>query len=640
MSLTTLAVKLMYALQVPAMCYTIYSVAAVVILKLGAWQKKIKPLFKKLLKLNCLQRRKKFKPIDFVLLTVLIITYSIFAFWRLGSNDMAQTSWQPKQGESVTFSVKKSASSLCYVLGIVPDKTGAYPKAGSNIVTQVSADGLSWANLETSQEIKNAVFTWHELTLPEKTYFVRLTAQNDSVVLNEIGLRNGDKELTPVNIVTGSGAALIDEQHIVPQYQTYENSMYFDEIYHARTAYEHLKGLEPYENTHPPLGKLIIAVGIKLFGMNPFGWRFMGALCGVLMLPVLYHLLMQLIGNTFVCSVATFLFSFDFMHFTQTRIATIDTFAVLFILLMYDAMVVFLHKDLQNTPMKKLLLPLLVSGVCMGLGIAAKWTVAYGAIGLAVLFFCKLAVTYKKQGSKLINAIILHRCAMLCLWCVLFFAVLPFAIYFAAFLPITLLPHNKSNAWTSFWSYQSNMLKYHTQLTAQHPYSSQWYEWPLSIRPMWYYVSNPANKSGDYATIAAFGSPLLWWPCAAAIIYAAWRAFYYKCRASAIVVIGFLSVYLPWIFVPRSMFIYHYFPAIPFLIAAMGLAVQNLMQKPLLKRKIISSKNTAITLGAATVVCYAAINAAMFVLFWPVLSGMPVALQTIERLRWLPKWYF
>ena len=140
------------------------------------------------------------------------------------------------------------------------------------------------------------------------------------------------------------GEALTDEQGVVPLYISYENSTYFDEIYHARTAYEHILQLEPYENTHPTLGKLIISVGIRIFGMNPFGWRFMGALFGVLMLPVLYHLLKQLFGKTLLCTAGVVLFAFDFMHFTQTRIATIDTYAVFFLLLMYDAMCCFCER--------------------------------------------------------------------------------------------------------------------------------------------------------------------------------------------------------------------------------------------------------------------------------------------------------
>lgn len=68
-----------------------------------------------------------------------------------------------------------------------------------------------------------------------------------------------------------SAAALCDEADTVPASSTYFNSSYFDEIYHARTAYEHLRGVYPYEVSHPPLGKELLALGIALFGMTPLG---------------------------------------------------------------------------------------------------------------------------------------------------------------------------------------------------------------------------------------------------------------------------------------------------------------------------------------------------------------------------------
>jgi len=42
--------------------------------------------------------------------------------------------------------------------------------------------------------------------------------------------------------------------------------MYFDEVYHARTAFELLAQREPYEWTHPPLAKEIMVLGILAFG--------------------------------------------------------------------------------------------------------------------------------------------------------------------------------------------------------------------------------------------------------------------------------------------------------------------------------------------------------------------------------------
>src|SRR5699024_8548387 len=89
-------------------------------------------------------------------------------------------------------------------------------------------------------------------------------------------------------------SAVCDEPNAVPEVISQLHSMYFDEIYHGRTVYEFVHKLSVYETTHPPLGKDFIALGILIFGMTGFGWRFFGTLCGVLMLPVLYLLVRRL----------------------------------------------------------------------------------------------------------------------------------------------------------------------------------------------------------------------------------------------------------------------------------------------------------------------------------------------------------
>ena len=110
---------------------------------------------------------------------------------------------------------------------------------------------------------------------------------------------------------------LFDEQKLFTGRSTNLNGTYFDEIYHARTAYEMIHHLYCYENTHPPLGKAIMAVGILIFGMCPFGWRFMGTLFGVLMIPIIYNFAKKFFGETWICIVTTLLFTFDFMHLQQ-----------------------------------------------------------------------------------------------------------------------------------------------------------------------------------------------------------------------------------------------------------------------------------------------------------------------------------
>ena len=77
------------------------------------------------------------------------------------------------------------------------------------------------------------------------------------------------------------------------------------------------------------------------------------------------------------------LLAFDFMHLTQTRIATIDSFATFFILLMY----LFLYRYFTEGRLRHLA----ACGVTFGIGAATKWTCLYAGAGLGAaldLFRC------------------------------------------------------------------------------------------------------------------------------------------------------------------------------------------------------------------------------------------------------------
>ena len=574
---------------------------------------------------------------DWAALLLVTLAYACFAFSHLGDTQTALTSWTPQQGESVVLEADGECAILTYLPGIAPDSAHYAARVGVNIQVETSQDGETWTDCGTLTD--GSVFAWKQYQLSTPGRYVRLTALDGSVTLNEASLfYTGTRVQATVLSRDPAAQALVDEQQVVPAYTTYENSTYFDEIYHARTAYEHILGLEPYENTHPTLGKLIISLGIRIFGMNPFGWRFMGALFGVLMLPVLYHLLKQLFGRTRLCTAGTLLFAFDFMHFTQTRIATIDTYAVFFLLLMYDAMLVFLRRDLLRDSWKKLLPPLLACGVFAGLGIAAKWTAAYGALGLAALFFGKLLFTYwdaRRRGEETVP--LLMKCGKLCAWCCLFFLALPFGIYFGAFLPITTLSHNAGNLWGAFWNYQVTMFRYHSTLEATHSFASPWYEWPLDIRPIWYFAGDTQE---GYSTISAFGNPLLWWAGIPALGAAACLWWKERFRWAGLVLAGFLSVYLPWVLVPRLTFIYHYFTAVPFLVVALCGVFSLLYQRGGFARQLtfpggIQCSGATLLLAAFTAACLL-----LFAVYFPVLSGSPTTRDYANALELFETWYF
>lgn len=101
----------------------------------------------------------------------------------------------------------------------------------------------------------------------------------------------------------------------------------FDEIYYARTAKEYLQHKDVFEWTHPPLTKLLIALGVIINGGYPqgftsFGWRLASAFMGSLTVPLLYAFAKRLLRSTPFAVIAAGLLIFSGFHYVQSRIAT------------------------------------------------------------------------------------------------------------------------------------------------------------------------------------------------------------------------------------------------------------------------------------------------------------------------------
>ena len=431
-------------------------------------------------------------------------------------------------------------------------------------------------------------------------------------------------------------ALLCDEQKTVPAYPSYYNSTYFDEIYHARTGYEFAHNMNPYETTHPPLGKVLIMLGIKIFGMTPFGWRFMGALFGVLMLPLMYLMVKQLFKRTEYATLGMLLLALDAMHFTQTRIATIDTYGVFFILLMYLFMFRYCQMNFYTDGLKKTLAPLGLCGVAMGLGVASKWICIYAAIGLAVLFFYTMLRRYleHRRALKGNGGPAELRAARSLFWrnflitgafCVIMFVVVPALIYYFSYY--WYMKPGGGLSVKRVWNSQFFMFNYHKGLTTDtHFFKSPWYEWPLIVKPMWYYSGTAYMPEGYISSISCMGNPAVWWTGLAALMFVRFRWWNGGTgRNGFYVVLGFMAQFLPWVLVPRSTFIYHYFASVPFIIVCTVMFYDWLKKRSWKQARVFVWS----LLGAA---------ALLFVAFYPLESGLPVLRGYANLLRWF-NWY-
>ncbi len=457
---------------------------------------------------------------DWALMLSLTLIYAAVTFIGLGSFKAPQTTYTTTgQNETIIFDLGESHTfHILYYGGINwQDHTISISQSGG---------GKQWIPTRDIQLLTGDCFQWKYVLgmqvddkgnpvapssdpLVMKGRFVRLQMDGPSLNMMEIVFRDVNGQTLPVTSAVATGGEdgsannprlLTDESDTAPDAPGYYNSMYFDEVYHGRTGYEHLHGLNTFEWTHPPLGKVFIMLAIKLFGMTPFGWRFAGALAGVLMVPAMYLMGKLLFQKKRYAFLSAYVLAFDMMHLAQTRIATIDSFAVLFIMLSYICMFRYMQMSFFRDGFKTLF-SLGLSGLFMGLACASKWIGMYAGLGLAVMFLwsmasrfldykagCILGGEHKEQVSAYPKYVFGTLAS-----CIVFFIAVPFAIYYFSYIP--------QFAWEGgltferFVRVQESMYSYHANLTDTHDYQSPFYEWPLMLRPMWYYKELMCRKA-------------------------------------------------------------------------------------------------------------------------------------------------
>ena len=566
---------------------------------------------------------------DAAIMAAITAVYAFFAFFHLGDTDAPQNYYAfAPEGSAVTVELPDGVElgSILYFTGL---NMGKY-------TLELSFDGEEYVEAGELEQGYTDLFKWYTFrpdTFALTVRGLRLTSSSGTE-LGELALLDTDGNPVPADALRfdAEAAALFDEQDTVPaDGYTYRNSTYFDEIYHARTAYEHIRSMKPYEISHPPLGKLIMSLGIRLFGMTPFGWRFMGTLFGTLMLPILYILLQTLFGSTEISAAGTAIFATDFMHFTQTRIATIDTYAVFFILLMYLFMYRFVSADTASPDFspRKQKRDLYLSGLFFGLGAASKWTCFYAGAGLAViwlLYWIFRGVRAHREGTRDFVLDLLENI----LSCIVCFILIPAVIYYLSYTP-----YGRAKGLSGVRMYfsgdylrtvldnQKYMFSYHSHVTATHPYSSRWYEWMLDIRPILYHREYPTEASKSL--IAAFVSPLICWGGLIALGATAWLGIRRKDKKALFLLIGYLAQLLPWVAVTRVTFAYHYFNCVPFLVLCLCYVFDALRE--------IGAPGWKKSLRR-----FALASVVLFLMFFPVLSGETAFRWYFPLLDWLPRW--
>jgi len=394
----------------------------------------------------------------------------------------------------------------------------------------------------------------------------------------------------------------------------------FDEVYYVDGARDFLKygvevdGSNPEFIVHPPVGKWLIASGIKLFGDNEFGWRFASAVFGTLLILLFARLVHVLFYSPLLTALSAALMALDGLLLVHSRTALLDLFLTFFTLLG----VLLWHRNRH-----------IWAGVAFGLAIGCKWSAIYfvAIIGLIAVYRILVASDIRKTSKPFVAKFAQY-------------GLLPVFVYTLTWAGWFVSDRGWSRQWSknpfiSWLHYHQEMLNFHTGLTEKHPYQANPWSWLVMGRPTSFFYATPKNcNAKDCAQeVLALGTPILWWigTLSIAVVVGYWIKSLINYRidsAANIVVLGITAGYLPWFAMQqRTVFSFYAIIIEPFLILAIVYCAKLVLDsglKPVISQSIVGGSFTLIVL--------------CFLFFLPLYTGQVMTYEDWHLRMWFESW--
>ena len=440
---------------------------------------------------------------------------------------------------------------------------------------------------------------------------------------------------------------------------------------------------------HPPTGKWLIALGMKIFGQaDPVGWRIAAAICGIITVFLLCRLAQNLFRTPALTLLAGLFLATDGMAIVMSRTSILDGFLTMFALAAFLCVV----KD-QETSRPRLLAKLrewdglgaprqgwpslrayltrqdrrpfaigpnagnrpwlLAAGVLAGLASSVKWSGIY-ALAFLGLFVALREVTCRWRAghpSPIRGALLAD------IWWA-FILMVPTAIltyiasWFGWFAHPAAHGHGRSGipgfagSLADLWLYHKEMWTFHNGLSTPHTYQSSPYTWLAQYRATSFHWANGPEvtgcTSGTCATdIVALGNPLLWWIGIGALIVVLWATLRYRNWRTGVITLGYIALYVPWLaYAHRTIFTFYTVAFAPFVALAVAWLIAVLagwvtaddqpLTAPLPRRTELTGWVLAAVLTIMILACAA--------YFMPLWRADVVDYSFWRAHMWLPSW--
>ena len=394
----------------------------------------------------------------------------------------------------------------------------------------------------------------------------------------------------------------------------------FDEVYYVDGARDFLKygvevsGNKPEFIVHPPVGKWLIASGIKIFGNTEFGWRIAVAVFGTLLILLFARLVHVLFYSPLLTAIGTALMAMDGLLLVHSRTALLDLFLSFFVLLA----VYLWHRERHWW-----------AAISIGLALGTKWSALYFLILMALVSLYRVFIAH--SGKNLIKPTLNKT---------LQYGLLPLVVYTTTWSGWFISSRGWDRQWSSnviasWWHYHAEILGFHTGLTEKHSYQANPWSWMIMGRPTSFFYDAPKGCGAQTCAqeVLAIGTPILWWLCtlAVAVIVGFWlRSLVLKKSDAALnlIILGISAGYLPWFFFQkRTVFTFYAIVFEPFMLLALVYCAKLILD---------STMKSAYSQGivAATLI----VIFLNFIYFLPLFTGEVITYDAWYNRMWLTSW--
>jgi dolichyl-phosphate-mannose-protein mannosyltransferase len=370
---------------------------------------------------------------------------------------------------------------------------------------------------------------------------------------------------------------------------------------------------------HPPLGKIMMAMGQWTFGLTPFGWRFSVAVIGTVSILMTARIARRMTGSTLLGCIAGLLLALDGLELVLSRTSILDIFLMFWVLAAFGLLVIDRDQTRARLeaaaaesgpypasgPHLGIRWTRVCAGLCLGAACATKWNglwylIAFAGMAIVWDLGSRRAAGYERwlPGGLRSDA----------RWLPVWFGLAPFVVYFASWSGWFFNTSGYDRDWaplhgnhTPIWStldswYQYNhwMLQFGLGLSSYQSYKSNPVGWLVLARPISFYwcaygTQGCSMPKGTASEVLAIGTPLIWWGGTLALIFCLnwWligligdlvfkRTPKRDWRAGA-VLLGVSAGWLPWIWYAwhdnRTEFYYYAVVFDPFLVIAITLCL-------------------------------------------------------------------